>query len=192
MYAAIGYAALAAFQYFSGQAQASSMRAQGRYQQKIADMNADYAEFDAYEAEKSGYAEAAAYEKIIDQTIGEQKVQLAAADVDVNYGTAADLQSESRLNGILNVLDFKKAAYERAKGFKNEARNLRIGGQTARSQATLNANATSVSSTITAAGYGLRGAEAAGAFSKTSPESRDETGEYIEGYSGRIRVGNKA
>ena len=118
---------MAAFQVVSGLQQAETIRKNGELQQRINEMNADWAEIDAYKAEVAGMGQSAAYQKQIDAAVSNQKVAYASQDVDVNFGTAAEVQSESRLTGFLNQLDIKNQAHERSLGYKREARNIRPG-----------------------------------------------------------------
>lgn len=155
----IAFAALAALQMINGNAQAAAIREQGRRKQLIANMNAEFAELDAYEAEVKGFSDTARYQNVIDSTIGAQRVGYAAAGVDVNYGTAKDVQTDTRITGLLNTLDIQKQARQKALGFKKEARNLRMGGDFSRQQAGMDATATSNSAYMNAAGTMLQGAD---------------------------------
>jgi hypothetical protein len=117
-----------ALQAYSGMQQAEGIRRQAELQQELSDMNAKYAEIDAWEAEKFGHTQAAAYAKNIDQTVGEQRVGYAAQNVDVNFGTAKEVQNEARLTGYLNTMEIQNQARKKAYGLKIEASNLRLGG----------------------------------------------------------------
>ena len=136
------YIAMAAYQLFSGVQQADAMRQQGEMNRAIGEMNAKYAEMDAWEAEKYGYTQSARYQSVVDATIGDQRAIMAASDVDVSYGTAKEVQEESKLTGILNQLDIQQSARKKALGIKVEAANMRLAGNLGQSQANMNANAT--------------------------------------------------
>lgn len=135
----IGLIGVAALQIWSGFQQAEMIRQQAELQGRINELNASFAELDAFEAEKMGYTESARYQTVIDATIGEQKVAYAADNVDVTSGTAAEIQAESRFTGFLNQLDLQKQGQERARGFRTEARNIRFGTMMQRSQAGIDA-----------------------------------------------------
>jgi hypothetical protein len=151
------YAALAAMQAMSGNAQAATIREQAKRKQLIANMNAEFAEVDAWEAEQQGFADSARYQNVIDQTVGTQRVAYASQNVDINYGTAAEKQSETRITGMLNTLDIQKQARQKAAGFKKEAMNLRMGGEMQRQEAGMNANATQQAGYMNAANTALSG-----------------------------------
>lgn len=125
---AIAYGAMAGLQIAGGLYQAQMIRMQSDMQSRINEMNAKYAEIDAYETEKFGDTEAAAYQVNIDQTVGEQTAGYAAQDVDVNFGTAADVIKETKTTGFLNQLEIRKQARAKAMGLRREAGNIRLNG----------------------------------------------------------------
>lgn len=149
------YAAMAGFQIASGLHQAETIRMNARIQDQINEMNARYAELDAYNVEIAGESEIAAYQPMISQTIGEQRVNMAAQDIDVTFGTAADIQEETRLTGYMNTLKMRQAARAKAMGLKMEASNMRLGGQMSRLQSETAARGAIASGIISAAGTGL-------------------------------------
>lgn len=116
-------------QLWSGFEQAELIREQTELQQNMNELNAQFAEYDAWEAEKFGYEQGARYRAVVDAAIGEQRVGYAAQGVDVNYGTAAEVQEDSRINGYLNALDVQRAARYRAYGLGVQASNLRLQGR---------------------------------------------------------------
>jgi hypothetical protein len=127
-------AALAAYEIISGFQQAEIIRGQAEITKYVNEMNAQYAELDAYEAEKTGLTEEARYQTNIDKTISAQKVGLAAQDIDINFGTTKEIQTESKLVGFLNQVDIRNQAHAKALGYKAQARNLRLAGFTAASE----------------------------------------------------------
>lgn len=149
------YAAMAAFQIGAGLQQASLIRQQARVTAMVNEMNARYVEIDAYEAEKFGDTEAAAYQNTIDETVAEQRMAFVAQGVDLTYGTAAEVQKETRLVGFLNKLDIRVQARAKALGLKREAANIRLGSQMQLSQAKINASAAVTGGAIGAANTGL-------------------------------------
>jgi hypothetical protein len=122
------YAALAGYQILSSLQQAEMMEEQGKLQRKVSEMNAEFAEVDAYEAEKAGFTQAARYQANANEVIADQKIAMTSKDIDVTYGTAAELQAESKLNTLLNTLDMQREGRERAMGFRREARQTRLQG----------------------------------------------------------------
>lgn len=133
--------ALAGYQIISGIQQGETVRAQAQLNQQIDEMNAQYAELDAYRAEQSGLSQAARYENVINAISAKQKVAFASQDVDINFGTAKAVREESKLNGFLNQLDIKNHAHQVALGYKNQAAGLRLQGVMGIAQANYNASA---------------------------------------------------
>ncbi len=94
--------------------------------QEIAEMNAQFAELDAYDAEVEGYTQSAKYQTVIDKTLGEQQAILTAADVDVNYGSVAEIRKESEFIAELNLMEIEKQSQERALGYTRQSRDYRF------------------------------------------------------------------
>ena len=149
------YAATGAFQLWSGIKQADLMRESGELTRQIAEMNAQYAELDAWEAEIFGATEAARYQTEVEKTISDQRTILAAQDVNITSGTAAELVEETKLTGFLNSLDIEAQGRAKAMGLRREAANFRIGGAQSAAQAELNAGASLRSGVIGAAQSGI-------------------------------------
>lgn len=149
--------ALAAIQAGSAAKQAGEIRDSADLTQSLNEINAKYYDYDAHQAEIFGQTEAASYDKKVTSTIGAQRVGYAAGNVDVNYGTAKDLQNETKLIGNLNILDITNEARSRAQGIRQNAWNLRYSGKMANEQAHINANATETAGYINAGETGYRG-----------------------------------
>lgn len=171
-YAAAG---IAAYQIWSGLQQAESIRESAKLTKEISEMNAKYAEIDAYEAEKSGYGDTARYQTTIDNTIADQRTGYAAQNVDVNFGTAAEVQADTKLTGFLNQLDIQKQARAKALGYKREARQIRLQGSMGNIQARSNASATVTTGLIHGANTALSG------YDRT-PTVAPRSQEYVSDY----------
>lgn len=141
----VGVAAVGAA---SGIMNAQKMRSAAELQEKLNEVNAKYAELDAYKAEVYGETLVAASEKNTTNVIADQRTGFAAANVDVNYGSAKAIQDETELTGFLNSLEIQNQARQQAAGFRREARNIRTGASVQRQQADLNADAMATSSVI--------------------------------------------
>ena len=153
----IPYAVLAAYQITASAHQAETIREQARFKEMVDEQNAQFVELDAFNAEAFGYGEAARYEAVADSQIADQRVAYASQNVDVGYGTAAEVQAESKLVKGLNVLSLQKQARERSKGLRNEAKNIRLGSRFSSMQSEMEANATQNAGLIGAAQTGLSG-----------------------------------
>ncbi|MCK5641238.1 MAG: hypothetical protein KAJ19_10585, partial [Gammaproteobacteria bacterium] len=114
-------AGLAAFQLAGGYFAAENIRETARLNQDIAEMNAEFAELDAYDAEIEGFSAVARYQGVVDATLGTQQAELAAADVDVNFGSAASIQEETRFIADMNKMEIINQAEEKALGYEREA-----------------------------------------------------------------------
>lgn len=125
---AAAYGALAGLQVAAGYFAADNIRNTAKLNQEIADMNAEFAELDAYDAEIDGYSEVARYQTVVDATLGEQQAQLAAADVDLSFGTAASIQQETRFIADMNKREILNNAEERALGYEREGKEFRFKG----------------------------------------------------------------
>lgn len=165
MAAGFAYAGLAAYEIISGFQQAEMVRANAELSQEINTFNADLAQIDAYEAEKAGYSQVARYEGVVEQTVGSQRVALAAQGVDVSFGTAAEIQEDTKVRGFLNQQDIMAEANARALGFKNEARSRRLQGYLSAVGAEVSASATRNAGIIGAAQTGIQYGSKSGSFS---------------------------
>lgn len=125
----IASAALAGIQLAGGYFASQNAKVTAKLNRDINELNAEFAELDDHNAKIDGYSEIARYQKVIDQTLGEQQAILTGADVDVNYGSAADIQNETVFIGELNKMELEKQAQESASGFRNQARQYRVSGQ---------------------------------------------------------------
>lgn len=172
------YAALAGFQLWSSLQQAQMYQENARIQQQVADMNAKYAEIDAYNLELATEAEIAAYQPVIDQTVAEQRAGYAEQDVDVNYGTAAEVQAETRLTGFMNQLKMRQEGRARAMGIRNEAGNYRLGGATARAQGEMNAFGARLTGYLGAAQTGMAAYSRNSSGKKTSVSDKTSTSSW--------------
>ena len=165
------YAALAGLQLAGGYFASQNMRESAKINQEIADMNAEFAELDAYDAVAEGYTQQAKYQAVIDQTLGEQQLIQTAQDVDVNYGTAATVQAETRFTAELNLMEIQKQAQEKALGYKTQARGIRSNAVLQRADTEAKAAGVMFNSVLGAAQTGLSGYRKAGAPSVGGDES---------------------
>lgn len=154
------YLALAGLQIVGGFQSADIIRKNGDLQANIANMNAQYAELDAYKATEAGYGNAARYQSTIDQTIAADRGAYASEGVQVGYGTAAAVQGDNRIAGMVNTLQIQKNARDQAAGYQAQAINIQLGAQTIQLQAGLNADSTQSQALLGAtstllAGYGM-------------------------------------
>jgi predicted polyphosphate/ATP-dependent NAD kinase len=114
----------------------------------ISQMNEQYADLEAFETSQ-GTLRALAGRGLkpkVSKSVGSQRVAMAAENVDVNFGTAKEIQNESRLNTFLNVLDIRQQGRaQSALGIKRDARNATIQAMVNGGAAELQASATQTS-----------------------------------------------
>lgn len=160
----IVYGAMAGLQLLSGVQQANNIQRQAELQKKLDEFNVEQAQLDAFNAEKDGYTQMARYENVINEIQSTQRNNYYAADVNPNFGTAADLQADSKLTGQLNLLDIQSQAHQRALGYKKQANAIR--GQSGLNQigASLQADTTRNTAVLGAANTLLTGYERNGGF----------------------------
>lgn len=157
------YGGMAALDLVGGFFEAENIKQTAALNRDIAEMNAEFAELDAYDAEIDGYSQQAEYQKIIDDTLAGQQLALTAADVDVSYGSASEIQNETRFLGMINKLEIQGQAEAKAMGYEREARNYRFGADLNSIQAAGRAQQAQIGGIVNAAKTGATG-YAKGAF----------------------------
>ncbi len=159
----IAAAAMAAVQVATSLKQADEIRMNNRLNQMLADMNADFLEMDAWDAEKDGISQATRYRSMIDDIVGDQRVAFAQGGADVSYGSAKEVQEGAKLTGYLNQLDMVQQGRNQAQNLRNEALNVRFGASMAGEAAMAKARAVEYGGYAAAAQTGLK-AWSGGAF----------------------------
>lgn len=113
----------------SGYAQSAAYGIQASYQKRVADINTTLADISAEDAIEKGDKAAELYGSQIRQKIGTQRAGYAAQGVDVNTGTAADVQESTREFGELDEQTIKNNAYTAAFGYRMQAIGATAAGQ---------------------------------------------------------------
>ncbi|MES2055176.1 MAG: hypothetical protein V4564_04480 [Pseudomonadota bacterium] len=108
---------------------------QYRYQAQIADQNAHIADEQAKDSILNTNLEARARGRQLAQMKGAQQATLAANGVDLNFGSAADLQRDTAMIGAEDYAQIYKGGNERTKGFDVGASNYRSQATASRAQA---------------------------------------------------------
>lgn len=159
------YGGMAALELVGGYYAAQNIRDTAALNEEIAEMNAQFAELDAYDARVEGYSKVAEYQKVIDQTISQQQASLAAANVDVTFGSVSTIKAESEFIGNMNKMEIEKRAQEQALGYESQARDYRFKATLSASQAETQAAQVEFQSYIGATKTGLTAAQKGGLFS---------------------------
>jgi len=114
---------------------AQNARQQGAFQSAMAEQNAAYKEEAAQDAEKRGGVEADRYRRQVGQLIGTQRSGFAANGIDVNSGTAAEIQDDTAAFGEFDALTIANNAAREAWGYRVGADNDRMNARMAQSNA---------------------------------------------------------
>lgn len=120
------------------------MGAYGQYQagkvnQRLSEYNAGVAEYQAVDAIKRGRVEATRRRTLTRGIIGAQRVSLARQGVDINDGSALDVQADSAYLGELDAQTIQNNAAREAWGFKVQAYDMRLRGDAQRQQGDMGA-----------------------------------------------------
>lgn len=125
----IGTGISATSQIVGAKNQADALKEQAEYQKTVSDSNARMAEFNANDALKRGEQDAHLIRREGDQVVGAQRAGYAGQGVDVNTGSAAKVQAETRMLSAADMLTAKNNAWREAWGYKVEAMNATNAGQ---------------------------------------------------------------
>lgn len=94
-------------------------------QAEIQDFNAAVADLQAKDAVERGAEEESRFRTQIRSTIGTQRAAFAASNVDVNYGSAVDVQADAAFLGELDALTLRTNAAREQWGFQVQATDYR-------------------------------------------------------------------
>jgi len=153
----LAFAGLAGLQLASGYFAAENIKQTAELNRDINNMNAEFALLDAYDAEVEGYSQSAKYQASVDATLGTQQAELAAADIDVNYGSASSIQAETRFIAEVNKMEIIHQAENKSLGYEREARDFQIGGSLAYAKSKGDIFAARLGAVTSAARTGLSG-----------------------------------
>lgn len=142
--------ALAALQLSSGYSQAQAIEAEGDYQQSIYNINARFADVQAEDAIKRGDKEAIQLKKQAKKLIGSQRVALAAQGIDIESGSALEVQEDTAALAADDVMTIKNNAWKEAWGYRVQAFDFRNRGEFAKLSAKNKARNTLLTSGIQA------------------------------------------
>ena len=118
---------------------AASQFFQGQYNKKIAKYNADVANMQARDAIERGTEQEQQFRIGVRRMIGSQRVGFASQGVDVNKGSAVDVQADAQRLGELDALAIRSNAAREAWGFKVQATNYQNQGRMAAMSGTMGA-----------------------------------------------------
>lgn len=162
-------AVLAMSQLGGAYAQSEMMRGQGELARANAEfeatqqeINSRFAEVRATEIIEQGDQAAKEHQQKVRQSVGTQRAILAAQGIDIDVGTAADIQEDTAEIGALDATRIKNNAWREAFGYKQEsirgkfqAGLTRSAGRFQQSQYNFGAQNTLLTGGIRAIGTGL-------------------------------------
>jgi len=100
----------------------------------LADFNAQVAELQGKDALDRGAEEESRFRSVVKGAIGAQRAGFAAANIDVGFGSAVDVQADAAMLGELDALTIRTNAAREAWGYKVTAIDLRKRGEIARKE----------------------------------------------------------
>lgn len=137
-------------------------QAQANFQATQFEINADWAEIMGEDALERGDEQAIEYQKQINAIKAKQRVGFASQGVQVDSGTAMEIQEQTAEIGAYDVTRIKNNAWREAFGYRQDAsrsrfnaRSARIGGASQRSAANAEANMTLLGGAINVGGLAL-------------------------------------
>lgn len=114
--------------------QASAQRAAASAEAQAADQNARVAQQQAEQARQIGNIEEERQLRRVRAALGAQRAALAANGLDINTGSALDLQAETAGFGAADALNLRANALRQAWGFEVDATNSKNRARAARAQ----------------------------------------------------------
>lgn len=101
-------------------------------QADLAEQNAAVADAQAEDAVDRGAEQESNFRMGVRGMVGKQRASIAAGNVDVSYGSAVDVQADTRYMGELDALTIRNNAAREAWGFKTQGADLRARAEIAR------------------------------------------------------------
>jgi hypothetical protein len=111
--------------------QAKSMRAQADYMKSMGEVNSMFANMQASDAIARGEAQARQIGQRKKQVIGAQRASLAGQGIEVDSGTALELQQDTATLSKLDEAQIRNNAWREAWGYKVDSANATAQGKMA-------------------------------------------------------------
>ena len=111
----------------------------GRKQQEMFERNAGFADWQAEDALARGAINEKRARQHTEEVIGAQRTSFAVQHVDVNLGSALDVQADAAYLGELDALTIRNNAAKEAYGYEVQADDLRLRGQYAQQEGEMDA-----------------------------------------------------
>lgn len=154
--------------------QSNAMGLQGDYTKQQSDWNASIANLQGADAVRRGQVQAEQSGTRTQQLIGTIRNQAGAQGVDVNTGTAKDLQEDAAGLGALDALTIRNNAYREAFGYQVKALSDTAAGNWGQLTGRNNANSTLLLGGMNSAAFATKGV---GYFMKSGGGGADSDSE---------------
>lgn len=138
--------------------QSQALRSRAGYQNAMDQANARLSGISADDALARGETAARLSQTRVRGVIGAQRSSFAAQGVDVNKGSAADVQSGTAAVGALDATTIRNNAMREALGYRMQAANYAARGRFAQLEGNIEARNTLITGGMNALGYAAKGA----------------------------------
>jgi hypothetical protein len=140
-------------------AQSAGIEAQGEYHKSVSEMNSRLATLSAEDALRRGKKAAYLHKREIKRTIGSQRAALAAQGIEIDDGSALEVQMDTATQGELDAITIKNNAFREAWGYKMEAVAATARGEFAAAGARFDSRMTMLTGGMNALNYGIKAGE---------------------------------
>jgi len=154
-------------------AQSQAEKTLGAYRKQVANQNASLADMQADDATMRGDVAAQRQRARTASAVGSIRAGMASQGVDVNSGSASDVQASTAGIGALDELTIKNNAWREAWGYRVQSFQATSQGRYAEQAANNQSNQTLLTGGMTALTYGMKGA---GQFGSNRPYNSGMSG----------------
>lgn len=120
------------FQYGLAGAQAEGIKAKADFEASQMEFNSRMAELEAKQVLKRKEEAISDYGSKASKMIGSQRAALAAQGIDIDSGTASDIQEETKEVVAQDIMRISNNAWREAWGYKTQAKNLSLSAMATR------------------------------------------------------------
>lgn len=129
-------------QMIQARTEAANIKAKAQMQERMYELNSEIAEMQADEAIRIGDEQARQIKLQNRQVIGSQRVNLAAQGIEIDSGSALQIQEDTAVLGELDALTIRHNAAKQAMGYEMEASQASLNGTLSRLSGDLSAGTT--------------------------------------------------
>lgn len=165
------FAAMGMMSAASAYSQAEASKSQAEFTASQYEANQKFANASADDSIRRGDAASSLRHRTTRQQIGAQRAASAASGVDANFGSAVELQEDTRFAGEMDELTIKNNAWREANGFKVQAASLGAQAGMTRLAGQNQYRNTLITGGLQAASYGMQAAGKYRANNGPAPKS---------------------